>query len=161
MAATPPVEVEGGMMSETPIYRPPDVSLVGDDHVRLYRETAGREGYLWNGVPTLLLTTIGRRTGTTRTSALIYGQDGPNYLVVASKGGSPDDPLWYRNLVANPLVGVQVRDQRFEAEASTPDDSDRARLWDIVRAVWPNYQVYQTRTSRRIPVVVLRPLRKG
>ena len=144
-------------MSEAPIYYKPDVSIVGDDHVRLYQETGGKEGYLWNGVPTLLLTTVGRKTGASRTNALIYAQDGEDYLVVASKGGSSEDPLWYRNLQANSSVSVQVRATQFDAEALTADDTERSRLWDIVRGVWPNYDVYVTRTTRKIPVVILRP----
>jgi deazaflavin-dependent oxidoreductase (nitroreductase family) len=148
-------------MAEAPVYRAPDVSLVGADHVRLYQETSGQQGYLWNGAPILLLTTTGRKTGEARTSALIYGQDGDDFLVVASKGGSPDHPSWYGNLVADPHVRLQVRDRRFEAEARTADESERPRLWDIVKGVWPNYDVYETRTTRRIPVVVLHPIEKG
>lgn len=148
-------------MAETPVYRAPDTSLVGEEHVRIYRETDGREGYLWNGAPILLLTTIGSRTGLPRTSALIYGQDGDDYLVVASKGGSPEHPLWYRNLLADPSVVVQVRDRQFEARAHSASEEERPRLWDIVRKVWPNYDVYETRTTRRIPVVVLRPVAQG
>lgn len=146
-------------MSDTPAYRPPDVSLVGDDHVRRYQETDGREGYLWNGVPILLLTTTGWKSGVpTKTRALIYGQDGGSYLVVASKGGSPEHPSWYRNLQAHPGVQVQVRENRFAAEARTADATERPRLWEIMRSIWPNYDVYETRTSRHIPVVVLEPV---
>jgi deazaflavin-dependent oxidoreductase (nitroreductase family) len=146
-------------MAETPIYRPPDVTLLGDDHVRVYQQTDGREGYLWNGAPILLLTTTGWKTGArTKTRALIYGQDGDSYLVVASKGGSAEHPSWYRNLQAHPRVEVQVQGRRFEAEARTADEAERSRLWTIMRSVWPNYDVYETRTSRRIPVVVLQPV---
>jgi deazaflavin-dependent oxidoreductase (nitroreductase family) len=145
-------------MSTDPVYHAPDVSLVGADHVRLYQQTNGEEGYLWNGVPILLLTTTGRTSGQQRTSALIYAQDGEDFLVVASKGGSPEHPSWYRNLTADPHVRLQVRDRRFEAEARSADESERPRLWSIVSGVWPNYNVYETRTSRRIPVVVLHPV---
>jgi deazaflavin-dependent oxidoreductase (nitroreductase family) len=145
-------------MSDGPIYRPPDVSIVGADHVRLYQETDGKEGYLWNGAPTLLLTTTGRKSGEKRTQALIYGEDGDNFLVVASQGGSPQHPSWYLNLSADPRVSIQVRDRHVEAEASTASDEDRPRLWQIVTGVWPNYDVYVTRTTRKIPVVVLKPL---
>jgi deazaflavin-dependent oxidoreductase (nitroreductase family) len=148
-------------MSDDPVYRAPDISLVGADHVRLYRETDGREGYLWNGAPTLLLTTIGRKSGKERMQALIYAEDGDDFLVVASKGGSPDHPSWYLNLLTTPRVSVQVRDQRFEADAFPADDAERPRLWAIVSSVWPNYDVYATRTTRKIPVVVLRPIKKG
>ena len=77
---------------------------LGEEHVRRYRETDGEVGYLWNGVPTLLLTTTGRRTGEARTSALIFGRDGDDYLVVASMGGAPRHPAWYLNLTADPEV---------------------------------------------------------
>ncbi len=149
-------------MSDTPVYRPPDVSLVGDDHVRLYQETEGREGYLWNGVPILLLTTTGWKSGVaTKTRALIYGQDGDSFLVVASKGGSPEDPSWYRNLQAHPRAQVQIRESCFEAEARTADATERPRVWEIMRSIWPNYDVYETRTSRNIPVVILEPVPAG
>jgi len=143
-----------------PQYSPPDVTLVGAPHVRLYQETNGHEGYLWNGAPILLLTTIGHKTGLERTSALIFGRDGTDYLVVASQGGAPEHPFWYRNILADPRVKLQVKDQHYDATAHTATDEERPRLWDIVRGVWPNYDVYQSRTERQIPVVVLDPVRK-
>ncbi len=128
-----------------------------NDHIRRYEETGGADGHIWNGVPTLLLTTTGRRTGQPRRTALIYGQDGDAFVVVASKGGSREDPLWYRNLVADPHVDVQVADRRFAATARTADDEERARLWTLMTGIWPSYDQYQARTERRIPVVVLEP----
>jgi len=128
-----------------------------NDHIRRYEETGGADGHIWNGVPTLLLTTIGRRTGQPRRTALIYGQDGDGFVVVASKGGSREDPLWYRNLVADPHVDVQVADRRFPATARTAQDEERARLWTLMTGIWPSYDQYQARTDRRIPVVVLEP----
>jgi len=89
-------------------YRPPDISLLGEEHVRRYRETDGDVGYIWNGVPTLLLTTTGRRSGTPRTTPLIYARDGDDYLVVASMGGAPQHPNWYRNLQADSSARIQV-----------------------------------------------------
>ena len=146
-------------MSDGPIYRAPDVSLVGADHVRLYQETDGQEGYLWNGAPILLLTTTGRKSGLDRTQALIYGEDGDDFLVVASQGGSPKHPSWYLNLSADPRVSIQVRNRKMQADALTADDAERPRLWGIVTSVWPNYDVYVTRTTRKIPVVILRPVK--
>ena len=143
-------------MSE-PGYTAPDLALVGAEHVRRYRETGGEVGYLWNGVPTLLLTTTGRRSGQPRTSAMIFAQDGDDYLVVASQGGAPVHPNWYRNLDADPDVEVQVRDRRFKAVARTATEEERPRLWKILTDVWPNFDVYAGRTERRIPVVVLTP----
>lgn len=144
-------------MTSEPEYSAPDITVVGEDHVRLYRETNGAEGYLWNGVPSLLLTTTGRRSGEARTSALICGQDGDDYLVVASMGGAPMHPAWYLNLTANPKVEVQVKDRVFGAAARTATADEKARLWAIMVDVWPNYDVYQSRTERDIPVVVLTP----
>ncbi len=144
-------------MTDGPRYTPPDVTLVGAPHVKLYQETNGEEGYLWNGVPILLLTTVGRKSGLERTSALIFSRDGDDYLVVASQGGAPEHPFWYRNILTNPKVKLQVKDLHLTATAHTASDDERPRLWDIVRAAWPNYDVYVTRTTRTIPVVVLRP----
>lgn len=143
-------------MSE-PGYTPPDLLLVGDDHVRAYRETGGETGYMWNGVPTLLLTVTGRRTGRELTSALIFGRDGDDYLVVASMGGAPRHPSWYLNLQANPTATIQVRADELAVVARTASTDEKPRLWKIMTEVWPNYDVYQSRTDRDIPVVVLTP----
>ena len=143
-------------MSE-PGYRPPDITLLGDEHVRRYEETAGEVGHEWNGATCLVLTTKGRKTGQDRKFALIYARDGDDYLVVASKGGAPTHPGWYLNVEANPAVTVQVRGDRFPAVARTAVGEERERLWRVVNTVWPNYDVYATRTSREIPVVVLHP----
>jgi deazaflavin-dependent oxidoreductase (nitroreductase family) len=86
-------------------------------HIQEYVETDGQAGHTWNGVPTLLLTTRGRKSGALRRTALIYGRDGDRYLVVASKGGAPDHPLWYLNLLADPEVSVQVGAEKFTARA--------------------------------------------
>ena len=143
-------------MSE-PTYQPPDLALVGEEHVRRYRETGGEVGYLWNGAPALLLTTTGRRSGDRHTSALIFGRDGDDYLVVASMGGAPSHPQWYLNLSARPDAEIQVRADRIPVVARTASAEEKPRLWQIVTAVWPNYDVYQSRTERDIPVVVLTP----
>jgi deazaflavin-dependent oxidoreductase (nitroreductase family) len=124
-------------------------------HVREYVETGGRKGHRWSGVNTLLLTTRGRKTGKLRRTALIYGRDGDRYLVVASSGGSKTHPSWYLNLREDPKIDVQVADDRFEARAITASAEDRSRLWRVMTSIWPEYDRYQTRTSREIPVVVL------
>ncbi|BBX04890.1 nitroreductase [Mycolicibacterium moriokaense] len=138
-------------------YTAPDLALVGETHVAAYRETNGETGYLWNGVPTLLLTVVGRRSGEPRTSALIFGRDGDDYLVVASMGGAPVHPKWYLNLQAHPDAEIQVRDARIPVIARTATPDEKPRLWRIMTEVWPNYDVYQSRTDRDIPVVVLSP----
>ena len=136
-------------------YVQPDISLIGDEHVKVYRETNGEQGYLWNGAPILLLTTTGRKSGEARTSALIFGRDGDDLLLVASQGGAPTHPNWYHNLSANPDVEVQVEGDVFPATARTATGDEKARLWSIMTDVWPNYDQYQERTDRQIPLVVL------
>ena len=138
-------------------YTAPDLELLGPEHVRRYRETNGEVGYIWNGVPTLLLTTIGRRTGEARTTPLIFGRDEEDFLVVASMGGAPTHPNWYRNLLAQPSADIQVRADRISVTARTAGEAEKPRLWKIVTDAWPNYDVYQSRTDRVIPVVVLTP----
>jgi deazaflavin-dependent oxidoreductase (nitroreductase family) len=129
--------------------------LFGDEHVRRYRETGGREGYEWNGVKTLILTTTGRHSGLERSKALILGEDGDRYVVVASKGGAPRHPAWYLNLASDPNVQVQVKDDVFAARARTAEGEERERLWKLMAGIWPAYDEYQRKTDRTIPVVVL------
>ncbi len=140
-------------------YTPPDISLLGDEHIRAYRETGGEVGYLWNGATCLILTTTGRKSGQRRDTALICGFDGDNPIVVASYGGSPTHPAWYLNLTADPNVEVQVKSDIFAAAARTVEGEERDRLWGIVTTVWPNYNEYVKRTTRRIPVVLLERVR--
>ena len=128
------------------------------DHTRRYLETGGEEGHEWRpGVPTLLLTTTGRKSGVKRRTALIYGRDNADYVVVASKGGTPDHPAWYLNLEADPEVEIQVLDSVLPATARTVTGEERERLWALMRQIWPAYDEYQTKTDREIPVVVLTP----
>jgi len=136
----------------------PDYSLLGEDHVRRYQETDGEVGYWWNGAPTLLLTTTGRRSGEARTTPLIFGRDGDDYLVVASVGGMPTHPAWYLNLVDDPSARIQVKGEHVDVVARTAEAEEKSRLWRIVNDVWPNYDAYQERTDRVIPVVVLSPV---
>lgn len=130
--------------------------LYGSEHVRRYRETGGEVGHIWReGSTVLLLTTTGRTSGEPRTTPLIYAQDGDRYVIVASKGGAPDDPGWYRNLSKVPDVELQVEDEVFPAHARTVEGEERDRLWTKANKVWPHYDEYQERTDREIPVVVL------
>lgn len=124
-------------------------------HIRRYVESDGRNGHRWSGVYTLLLTTRGRKTGKLRRTALIYGEDGGRYLVVGSKGGAETHPSWYLNLVHNPKVHLQVGGDKFTARASTATAAEKPRLWKVMTSIWPEYDRYQTRTSREIPVVIL------
>lgn len=125
------------------------------DHIRRYVETDGADGHIRNGFPALLLTTRGRKSGQLRRTALYYGRDGDNYVVVASAGGADDHPLWYKNLTADPNVQVQVLADVFAARARTATPEERARLWPVMAAIYPPYDEYQTKTSREIPVVIL------
>jgi deazaflavin-dependent oxidoreductase (nitroreductase family) len=125
-------------------------------HVKAYVDSDGEKGHEWQrGVPTLLLTTMGRHTGTRHRTALIYGRDGEDLVVVASKGGSKKNPAWYLNLSADPKVDVQVGAEKFEAVARTATGKERARLWAMMNTVWRHYESYQKKTEREIPVIVL------
>jgi deazaflavin-dependent oxidoreductase (nitroreductase family) len=124
-------------------------------HMQRYLETGGRDGHIWEGVPTLLLTTRGRRSGEPRTTPLIYGRAGERYLVVASRGGAPTHPDWYQNLAADPEVQVQVMADRFKARARTASVAEKPALWKTMTSIWPPYDEYQARTTREIPVVIL------
>ncbi|MGE0861530.1 MAG: nitroreductase family deazaflavin-dependent oxidoreductase [Gammaproteobacteria bacterium] len=134
------------------------------DHVRRYRETGGADGHLWDTTPVggdgprpcLLLTTRGRKSGREYTHPLLYAQDGEDYIIVASKGGSDEQPHWYFNLLAEPKVRVQVGPDEFAALARAADDADYPRLWALVTAMYPPYLDYQARTARRIPLFLLR-----
>jgi deazaflavin-dependent oxidoreductase (nitroreductase family) len=136
------------------------------NHLARYIATDGADGYLWDAslgggkglVPTLLLTTTGRKSGRELTLPLIFGRSGPNYVVVASKGGAPTHPAWYLNLQANPEVKVQVKAAKFTAHAHTADTAERASLWPMMVDIYGPYANYQTKTDRQIPVVVLKPV---
>jgi deazaflavin-dependent oxidoreductase (nitroreductase family) len=136
------------------------MSRVLQIHERIYQRTDGRLGHHMIGVPTLLLRTTGRRTGATRTNALVYARDGDNYLVVASNGGSDRPPAWLYNLRADPQVEIQVgrRHQAGRARVIEASEDDYARLWTIVNANnRDRYAAYQEQTSRAIPVVAVSP----
>ena len=129
--------------------------LFGQEHVDRYRATDGEEGHEWQGVRTLLLTTTGRKSGEDRTTPLIYGEDDGSFVVVASKGGAPDDPAWMKNLREDPEASVQVAADKFDARARAATGEERDRLWTRMAEIWPAYEDYATRTDRLIPVVVL------
>jgi deazaflavin-dependent oxidoreductase (nitroreductase family) len=129
--------------------------LFGDEHVRRYRETDGEVGHDWEGTQTLILTTTGRKSGEPRDNALIYGRNGDDLLVVASKGGSDTPPAWYLNLQADPQAEVQVRDERFAVRARDAGPDEKPGLWAEMLTHWPQYEEYQAKSSRDIPVVIL------
>ncbi len=132
-----------------------DDDLFGAEHVQAYRESGGERGYRWRGTTILLLTTEGRRSGEPRTTPLIHRTDGDRWVVVASKGGAPEHPGWYENLIANRDATIQVKDEVIPVRASDAEGSERDRLWALMAEVWPAYNDYQAKTDRQIPVVVL------
>jgi deazaflavin-dependent oxidoreductase (nitroreductase family) len=109
----------------------------------------------FTGRPVLLLHTTGARTGEPRLAPLVYSKDGDHWVILASKGGAPTHPAWYLNLVANPLVTIEVGGETFQARASVADGAERARLFAAHAAASPAFDTYQERTTRTIPVVIL------
>ncbi|MGW0563686.1 nitroreductase family deazaflavin-dependent oxidoreductase [Streptomyces sp. NPDC003016] len=126
------------------------------EQAELYEESGGTKGTTMQGAPCLLLDYVGRRSGITRRTVLIYGRDGDDHLIVASKGGSDEHPLWYRNLRDNPDVQLRVGTERFPARAETLSPEEKARVWPHLVDVFAPYESYQKKTSRDIPVVRLR-----
>lgn len=131
-------------------------NLFGDEHVRRYRETHGEVGHAWrNGTTILLLTTTGRTSGEKRTAPLIYVKDGDHHVIIASKGGAPENPGWFKNIEKTPEVEIQVKGEVFRARARVATGDERTRLFEKARQSWPDYAEYVKRTPREIPVVVL------
>jgi len=135
-------------------------------NVAVYRWTGGLLGSKWRvgsafpyGIPVLLLTTTGRKSGHPRTAPLLFIEDGENVIVVASQGGLPKDPLWYKNLQANPECFVQIKRRKMSMKARTADEAERERLWPKLVAHYPDFASYETWTERVIPVVILEPAR--
>jgi deazaflavin-dependent oxidoreductase (nitroreductase family) len=127
------------------------------DHTRRYVASGGQDGQEWQGLPCLVLTTTGRRSGAPRRNALIYGRDGDRYLVVASKGGDEHHPLWYRNLEANAAVTIQVGATVLAARARPASPAEKAALWPRMTAIFPRYDEFQAKTRRDIPLVIIEP----
>ena len=137
------------------------------EHANRYLSSGGTDGHLYTitqpgrpelTVPSLLLTTTGRKSGERFIFPLFYGDVDGGYLVVASKGGAPKHPSWYLNILANPEVEVQAGTTKVKARARTATGAERARLWEKALEFWPPYADYQTKTDREIPVVVLEPV---
>lgn len=144
------------MTPEEPIYDSPDETV--RDHIAGYVASDGAIGHHWRGRPTLLLTTRGRKSGKLRRTALIYGRDGDNYLVVASNDGAENHPLWYLNLVEHPDVALQAGADKVAARARTASPEEKSRLWPVMTAIFPTYDRYQAGTRRDIPLVILEPV---
>ncbi len=139
------------------------------DHVGRYLSSGGTDGHMYTierpgvptmSVPSLLLTTVGRKSGDRYLFPLFYGQAGDSYFVIASKGGAPEHPGWYRNILSNAEVEIQVGTVTMKARARTATGEERARLWDSAVQIWPPFAEYQVKAvGREIPVVVLDPIR--
>jgi deazaflavin-dependent oxidoreductase (nitroreductase family) len=127
------------------------------DHVARYESSGGRDGGVMSGAPIIVLHTTGRRSGALRKSPLIKVTDGDRYVVIASRGGAPAHPAWYLNVVAEPRVRVQDGDRVVVGAARTAVGDERRRLWKAATQVWPDYDEYQRKTAREIPVVVIEP----
>ena len=139
------------------------------EHVRRYKESNGVDGHIWDGLngaarypgnfPTLLLTTIGHQSDQPRTTPLIYGKNGENFIVIGSQGGRPNHPSWYLNLKANPKVELQVVADIFPATANTISGIKRKQLWSMMLKIYTPYNDYQLNASatREIPLISLQP----
>lgn len=150
------------MNAQEQIYDSP-TGWVGD-HIRMYVESDGQQGHDWRGMTTLLLTTRGRKSGKLRRTALIYGRDGENYLIVASNGGADNHPLWYLNLSENPEVEIQVGADKIVARARTANPEEKPHLWQVMSKIFPTYDTYVTKASkagREIPLVIIEPILPG
>ncbi|QLY28810.1 nitroreductase family deazaflavin-dependent oxidoreductase [Nocardia huaxiensis] len=159
MTATPPRPTQ----LDSPLL-PKIFKVMGRAQVWTYRRTGGRIGGKWRigagfrkPVPTLLLEHRGRTSGTIYTTPLLYITDGPDTIVVASQGGLPKHPQWYRNLVAHPDIHIQIGRTRHPVRAVTADPQQRARLWPMLVDAYADFDTYQAWTEREIPVVILRP----
>jgi deazaflavin-dependent oxidoreductase (nitroreductase family) len=136
-------------------------------HANRYIASGGAEGATYTidvpgrgkiTAPALLLTTTGRKSGDKFVLPLFYGTDGDSYFIVASKGGAPEHPGWYRNILANADVEVQAGTKTVKARARTATGEERSRLWKKALEFWPPYADYAVKTEREIPVVVLDPI---
>ncbi len=137
------------------------------DHATRYLSSGGKDGHMYKAnppgygemvVPSLMLTTSGRKSGEKYMFPLYYGAYGNSYIIVASKGGAPDHPGWYKNLQANPEAEVMVGTRKQKVKARTASGEERAKLWQEALKFWPPYADYQKKTQREIPVVVLDPV---
>ena len=146
-------------------YVPKIIKVMSQVTTAVYRWTGGLLGSTWRvgsafpwGIPVLLLTTIGRKSGQPRTLPLLFIEEGDHIIIVASRGGLPSEPLWYKNLVANPECDVQIKRRKLKAKARTASPEEREALWPKLVAHYPDFASYATWTDRIIPVVILEPI---
>jgi len=140
--------------NETPLSSPTDwVS----DHVRRYVDSDGADGHIMNGVKCLLLTTRGHKSGQLRRTPLVYGQDGDRFVIIASRGGNDSHPAWFLNVEADPEVEIQVLAEHHRLRARIAEGEERTAKWQMMVEIFAEFEEYQKKTSRQIPVVVLEP----
>jgi deazaflavin-dependent oxidoreductase (nitroreductase family) len=120
-----------------------------------FRANDGKVTGVFAGRPLLLLTTTGAKSGQPRVSPLVYTTDGDRIVIIASKGGAPTNPDWYHNVLANPVVTVELPGETFQARATVIEGAERTRLYDAQAALMPGFAEYQQKTTRQIPVIVL------
>jgi deazaflavin-dependent oxidoreductase (nitroreductase family) len=131
------------------------------DQVELYESSGGTEGLTLRdtGLPVIVVTNRGWKTGAIRKTPLMRVVDGQNYVLVASQGGAPKHPFWYHNLKAHPDVEIRDKTETYQMRVREVEDAaERERLWDLAVAAYPPYQAYQERTERVIPVFVAEPI---
>jgi deazaflavin-dependent oxidoreductase (nitroreductase family) len=132
-----------------------DVNDFNRNLIEEFRANGGKVTGPFEGAPLLLLTTRGAKSGKTRTNPVVYTKDGDRLVIIASKGGAPNSPDWYHNIVANPTVTIELPDETFEARASLASGDERDRLYAAQAEMMPAFKEYEHKTSRRIPVVIL------
>ena len=120
-----------------------------------FRNSRANAAESFSGRPMLLLTINGRKTGQARTNPLMYLPDGDRWIVFATKGGAPENPDWYRNLVVNPIVTLEIGTESFEAEATVVNGEERDLLYARQSQLFPMFAEYETKTTRKIPVIAL------
>jgi deazaflavin-dependent oxidoreductase (nitroreductase family) len=150
MSAAPPIPPPGTLRHKL-------VNAMINANVAVYRLSGGRLGNKVKGAPVLLLDHVGRKSGKHRTAPLLYLLDGDNVVIVASRGGSEAMPAWWFNLKANPTTTIQIGKQRRQVTARQATPDEKAALWPRLVEMYPDYAVYQSRTAREIPVVILTP----
>jgi deazaflavin-dependent oxidoreductase (nitroreductase family) len=145
-------------MTDTRTDNPENILGFMQDHIRRYLATDGEDGHLMNGFPCLVLTTTGAKSGEQRQAAVIYGQHGNSYVIIASKGGSDTPPAWFINLAASSRGHIQVKAAKMDVTMRVAEGAEREQLWDMMANIFPAYLEYQQKTSRQIPVVILDPM---
>jgi deazaflavin-dependent oxidoreductase (nitroreductase family) len=150
MAAPPPIPPPGTLRAKV-------VNAFTNANVMLYRRSGGRLGSSVKGAPVLLLDHVGRKSGRARTAPLLYMRDREDVVIVASRGGSDAMPAWWLNLQANPATTVQIGSERRRVLAREASTEEKAELWPRLVEMYGDYEIYQRRTGRQIPVVILSP----